>query len=70
MCSCVCAKLLQLCLTLCDPVDYRPQGSSPHGIPQARILEGFAISFSGGSSPPMNQTGITYIYIGRQVLFH
>ena len=31
-------KLLQLCLTLCDPVDYSSPGSSVHGILQARIL--------------------------------
>ena len=29
----------QLCLTLCDPIDYSPPGSSVHGILQARILE-------------------------------
>ena len=29
----------QLCLTLCDPMDYSPPGSSVHGIPRARILE-------------------------------
>ena len=33
------AKSLQSCLTLCDPVDCRPQGPSAHGILQARILE-------------------------------
>ena len=27
------------CLTLCNPVDYSPPGSSVHGISQARILE-------------------------------
>ena len=26
-------------LTLCDPMDYSPPGSSVHGILQARILE-------------------------------
>ena len=26
------AKLLQLCLTLCKPMDYSPPGSSFHGI--------------------------------------
>ena len=31
--------MLQLCLTLCDPVDCSPPGSSAQGIPQARILE-------------------------------
>ena len=40
------AKLLQLCLTLCDPVDCSPPGSSVHGIFQARVLEWRAIAFS------------------------
>ena len=33
------AKLLQSCLTLCDPIDGSPPGFSVHGIFQARILE-------------------------------
>ena len=40
------AKLLQLCPTLCDPIDGSPLGSSVPGILQARILEWVAISFS------------------------
>ena len=48
--SCMLAKLLQLCLTLGDPVDCSLPGSSVHGILQARILEWVAISFSRGSS--------------------
>ena len=40
------AKLLQSCLTLCDPIDGSPAGSSVPGILQARILEWVAISFS------------------------
>ena len=36
----------QSCLTLCDPMDCSPPGSSVHGILQARIL---AIPFSRGS---------------------
>ena len=40
------AKSLQLCLTLCDPKDISPLGSSVPGILQARILEWNAISFS------------------------
>ena len=43
---CMGAKLLQLCLTLCDPMDYTPPGSSVHGISLARRLEWVAISFS------------------------
>ena len=35
---CICAKLLQWCLTLCNPMDCSPPGSSVHGILQARIL--------------------------------
>ena len=37
------AKLLQFCLTLCNPVDCRQPGSSIHGILQARILEWVAV---------------------------
>ena len=33
------AKLLQLCPTLCNPMDSSPPGSSVQGILQARILE-------------------------------
>ena len=42
----VTAKSLQLCPTLCDPVDGSPLGSPVPGILQARILEWVAISFS------------------------
>ena len=34
-----CAKWLQLCLKVCDPMDCSPPGSSVHGILQGRILE-------------------------------
>ena len=40
------AKSLHSCLTLCDPMDCNPPGSSVHGILQARILEWVASSFS------------------------
>ena len=40
-------KLLQSCLTLCDPIDSSLPGSSVHGIFQAGILEWGAIAFSG-----------------------
>ena len=40
------AKSLQSCLTLCDPIDGSPPGSSIPGILQARTLEWVAISFS------------------------
>ena len=40
------AKSLQLCPTLCDPIDGSPPGSPVLGILQARTLEWVAISFS------------------------
>ena len=40
----------QLCLTLFNPMDWSPPGSSLHGISQARIQEWLAIPFSRGSS--------------------
>ena len=42
----VAAKCLQSCLTLCDPIDGSPPGSSVLGILQARTLEWVAVSFS------------------------
>ena len=41
--------------TLFDPVDCNPQGSSVHGILQARRLEWVAIPFSRVSSRPDNE---------------
>ena len=40
------AKSLQLCPTLCDPVDCSLPGSSVHEILQVRMLEWVAVSFS------------------------
>ena len=40
------AKSLQLCPTLCDPIDSSPPGSTIPGILQARTLEWVAISYS------------------------
>ena len=39
-------KSLQSCLTLCDPIDGSPPGSSAHVIFQARVLEWGATAFS------------------------
>ena len=39
-------KSLQLCLTLCEPIDGSPPGSPVPGILQARILAWVAIAFS------------------------
>ena len=49
-------KVAQLCLTLCNSMDY-----TAHGILQARILEWGAFPFSRGSSWPGNWTGVSCI---------
>ena len=49
-------KVAQLCLTLCDPMDY-----IVHGILQARILEWVAFPFSRGCSQPRDQTQVSHI---------
>ena len=50
LCVCICAKSLQSCLTLYDPMDCSLPGSSAHEILWARILEWVAMSYSRGSS--------------------
>ena len=57
VCVCVCMLSFQLSPTLCDPTDGSLPYSSVHGILQATILEGVAVSL--------------YVScIGRQVLYH
>ena len=56
----------QLCLTLCDPMDYSPPGSPICGIFQAGILEWVAIPFSRGFSQGSN-LGLLHC---RQILYH
>ena len=69
--SLVCAKSLQFCPTLLNPMDCRLPGSSIHGTIQARILEWVAISFSRRSFPPRDQTCVSCITcIGRLILYH
>ena len=61
----------QSCLTLPDPTDCSPPGSSVHGTLQAKILEWVAVSSSRGSSRPRDRTCVSYVScIGRQVLHH
>ena len=59
----------QSCLTLCDPMDCSLPESSVHGILQARILEGVAMTFSRLIYNDMLVSGVQqsesviYIYI-------
>ena len=64
VCVCVCVLVAQWCLTLCDPLDCSPPGSSVHGILQAGILEWVAIPYSRRSSQPRNWTRVSCI-VGR-----
>ena len=51
----------QSCLTLCNPMDFSPLGSSFHETLQARILEWVAVLFSKRSSQPRDQTQVSCI---------
>ena len=53
---CALCLVAQLCLTLCDPMDFRPTDSSVHGILQSRILEWVVFSYFRGPSQPWDQT--------------
>ena len=52
-------KVAQLCLTLCEPMDYIVLG-----ILQARILKWAAFPFSKGSSQSRDQTHVSHIVGG------
>ena len=61
------SEVIQLCLTLCNPMDCSLQGSSVHGIFEARVLEWVAISFSGD----LSNSGIEPRSPAcRQILYH
>ena len=69
VCVCVCS-VIQSYLTLGNPMDCYPPGSSLHGILQARILEWVALFFSRGSFRPRDQTRIFCVSCtGRWVLY-
>ena len=56
--------------SLCDPMDCSPRGSSVCGISQARKVKWAAVSYSGGSSWPKDQTPISCVSTGRQILYN
>ena len=58
-CHVCCAQSLQLCPTLCDPMDCSQPGSSVNGILQKRILEWVAIPFFRGSYWPQDWTQVS-----------
>ena len=63
-----CMLVTQSSPTLGNPMDCSPPCSSVHGIPQARMLEWVAISFSRGSSWSRDRT---WVYcIGKWILYY
>ena len=59
--TCMHAKSLQSCLTLCKPIDHSPPGSSAHGILQARTLEWVAIPSPSMYSRLRDRTCVSFI---------
>ena len=55
VCACMHGRTLQLCLTLCNPIDCSFSGSPNHGNLQTRILEWVAMLSSRGLSPPVTK---------------
>ena len=69
--TCLCAKSLQSCPTLCDPMDCSSPGSSVHRSLQARILEWVAVPVLGDlPDPRIEPASLTFTCIGRQILYH
>ena len=64
VCVCVCVCLVtQLCLTLCDLMDYSPPGSSVHGDSPSKNTRVVAIPFFKGSSQPRDKTQVLCIAV-------
>ena len=56
---CVLCWVTQLCLTVCDPMDYSPPGSSVHG--KNTGVDCHSLPFARESSRPCNQTWVSCI---------
>ena len=68
---CVQFSVAKLCLTLWDPIDCRPSGSSVHGNFRASILEQVVTAFSSRSSQSRDRTRVSCISCtGRWILYH
>ena len=67
--ACMCAKSLQSCQMLCDPMDCSPPDLSVHWILQARKLGWVDILGSRGSSQSRDQTCISYVSCGQIFFF-
>ena len=56
----LCCAVSQLCLTLCDPMDCSPPGSSIHGLLQVRVLKWVAFPFYRESSQLRERTQVSW----------
>ena len=70
MCVCVCAKLLQSCATLCDPMDCSLPGSSVHGIFQATIVEWLPFPTPGIFPTQGSNPRLLHLLHWQWVLYH
>ena len=59
----VAAKLLQSCLTLCNPIDGSPPGSPVPGVLQATTLEWVAISFSSAWKWKVKVKSLSHVWL-------
>ena len=59
----MCAKLLQSCPSLCDPMDCSPPGSSVHRILQAGILEWIAMPSFQGHLPDLGMEPVFLVLL-------
>ena len=57
------AKLLQSCLTMCDPIDGNPPGSPIPGILKARTLEWVAVSFSNAWKWKVKVKSLSHVWL-------
>ena len=67
--ACVYAKSIQSCLTLCDPMDCSPPGSSVHGILQARVLEWVFLSPGDLPDPGMEPVSLMSPVLAGRLFF-
>ena len=63
MAAAAAAKLLQLCPTLCNPIDGSPPGSPIPEILQARVLEWGAISFSNAWKWKVKVKSLSHVWL-------
>ena len=69
-CVC-CAQSAQSCLTLWDPVDWGPPGSSVHGISQARVLDWVCHFLLQGIFPTQGSNlCLLRLLLGTWILYH